>query len=70
MEITDLATSILEAEKALAAVEKNGVEYIHLQERSYPCGGCQTYQKAVHQALRILRSLDLDAIEDRVAGKS
>ena len=70
MEKNDLAARILEAEKALAAVEKNGVEYIHTQERSYPCGGCQTYQKAVQQALRILRSLDLDVIEDRVAAKA
>jgi len=56
-----LMESILKVEKTLTAVEKNGIEYMIAPDGTYPCGGCRTYQKAVREALAIIRSLDVSA---------
>lgn len=58
----ELFRKLREVEQALAAVEKNGVQYIVTHEGSVPCGGCYTYQRAVREALRLLRALDLESM--------
>lgn len=69
METTKLRVSIAAAEKALAAVEKNGVEYFYTHEGNFPCGGCRTYEKAVREALAILRSIDVELSPARAGDK-
>lgn len=59
----DLLLKLREVERALTAVEKNGVQYIVTHEASVPCGGCFTYNRAVKTALAVLRSLNLDELD-------
>lgn len=66
MERTELTTTVASVERVLAAVEHNGIEHVYSPQGNYPCGGCRTYQVAVREALRILRSLEYDGAEDRV----
>lgn len=60
MERAELKATVAEAEHVLAAVENNGVEHVYSPEGNYPCGGCKTYQAAVREALKILRTLEYD----------
>jgi hypothetical protein len=71
MESSDeLYGTLREIERALAAVEKNGVQQLVTHEGSIPCGGCFTYQRAVREALHLLRTLNLEAATTADAGSN
>jgi hypothetical protein len=62
-DVNKLMASLLKVERTLSAVEKNGIEYLTAPDGTYPCGGCRTYQKAVREALVLIRSLDVNGYQ-------
>lgn len=65
--LESVLAKLRDVEQALAAVEKNGVQYIVAYEGSQPSGRCYTYQRAVRRALSLLRSIDLKEVTERSA---